>query len=336
MVSFHTTKEAIVMPEITTRFLILSDTHGEEFRQVATPLPPADVAIHCGDLTEESKIAEFRVSLRLLMEINAPLKLVIAGNHDFTMDVPQFRRKARDANPPLDPDLVKKEYGDFGEARKLFTEALADGIVFLDEGTHQFPLENGALLRVYASPFTPSAGDWGFQFRRSQGHDFSIDKNTDVVITHGPPRGVLDITDSGQHAGCRDLFAAVARSRPRLHCFGHIHEAWGAKLVTWRENIADAPSHFSDIDHGRSTVVESLLSLRGSKWDTPEEAADKARRLESHIAQGFRATSHCTADEAPLKPGLQTLFVNAAIQGIEENRKQMPWLVDIELPARST
>lgn len=316
---------------IKTRFLILSDTHGEEFRPEAKPLQPADVAIHCGDLTEESKIAEFRATLRLLKDINAPLKLVIAGNHDLTMDIPLFKKKVAEAQPPLDPNLVKEEYGNLGEIRDLFTEAAAEGVVFLDEGTHRFTLSNGATLTVYASPFTPSLGDWGFQFARQQGHDFSIDKDVDVAITHGPPRGVLDVTDSGQRAGCSSLFAAVARSRPRLHCFGHIHEAWGAKLVAWRESTGEMPTHFSDIDNGGSIVVEDLSRLRPGKSDTLEMAEEKRKKLEHYTAQRCCATSHCAGDN-PVKPGLHTLFINAAIQGTAEYPTQLPWLVDIELP----
>lgn len=59
-----------------TRFLILSDTHANDW---APPDAPVDVAIHCGDLTEESKLHEFRHALRMLRNIKADLKLVIAG-----------------------------------------------------------------------------------------------------------------------------------------------------------------------------------------------------------------------------------------------------------------
>lgn len=77
---------------VKTRFLIISDTHAEEF----PPIPdlPVDVAIYCGDLTDESKLHEFQASLRLLQNIDAPLKLVIAGNHDLTLDIPTLRKKA--------------------------------------------------------------------------------------------------------------------------------------------------------------------------------------------------------------------------------------------------
>ncbi|KAJ5757981.1 uncharacterized protein N7511_006675 [Penicillium nucicola] len=43
----------------------------------------------------------------------------------------------------------------------------------------------------------------------------------DVVMTHEPPRGIMDYTHSGERAGCPDLFRALARAQspPRMHCF---------------------------------------------------------------------------------------------------------------------
>ncbi|KAI0133555.1 hypothetical protein BJ170DRAFT_606663 [Xylariales sp. AK1849] len=59
----------------------------------------------------------------------------------------------------------------------------------------------------------------------------------------------MDYTDSKQRAGCPHLFGAIRRAKPLLHCFGHIHEGWGSKLVTWRDKISERPSHFTDIDN---------------------------------------------------------------------------------------
>jgi predicted MPP superfamily phosphohydrolase len=114
-----TTELAITLPNIKTRFLIISDTHGMEFSPEDKPLKCADVAIHCGDLTDGSKLDEFRTAIRLLKDIDAPLKLIIAGNHDFTMDIPAFEKKVAEVTPPLAPDLIVKEYGAHGEARQL-------------------------------------------------------------------------------------------------------------------------------------------------------------------------------------------------------------------------
>ncbi len=303
-----------------------------ELRSEDIPFQHADVAIHCGDLTEESKLEEYRTSIRLLKDICATLKLVIAGNHDFTIDVPAFRKKVADARPPLDPELVRKVYGNDGGARQIFDDARAAGVIFLDEGSHQFILENCAILNVYASPWTPSLGDWGFQYPPEQGHNFEIRKGVDLVITHGPPKGIMDYTDLKQRAGCSDLFRAVARARPRLHCFGHIHEGWGAKLVTWRDRPTETPSHFTDIDNERSVVVEKLSGFRQSKFDTIESKVQKSKKTDHYRRERCYTTSHCTGDANPLEFGGQTLFVNAAIQGTEEHPLQMPWLVELELP----
>uniref|UniRef100_A0A093VA29 Putative rhamnogalacturonate lyase C n=1 Tax=Talaromyces marneffei PM1 TaxID=1077442 RepID=A0A093VA29_TALMA len=123
---------------ISTTFLIMSDSHGKQLLS-KPPAEHIDVAIHCGDLTQESKLDEFKTTLRHLQDVNADLKLVIAGNHDFTLDVPAFESIVRNTRPPLEPELVRKTYGDYG--------------------SYEFKLRNGALLRVYASPYTPSLGD---------------------------------------------------------------------------------------------------------------------------------------------------------------------------------
>ncbi|KAJ5939108.1 hypothetical protein N7466_002242 [Penicillium verhagenii] len=298
--------------KIKTRFLIVSDTHGLDRPPKPVSSQYADVAIHCGDLTEESKIDEYRATIQYLQALNAPLKLVIAGNHDLTLDTPAFHQKIAEVRPSLDPKLVEKVYGRDGDARKLLDSAT--GINFLDEGRHSFRLQNGAFLNIYASPYTPSYGDRAFQYKPDLGHEFSI-HNVDVVMTHGPPKGIMDYTHSGQRAGCPYLFEAVSLARPKMHCFGHIHEGWGAKLVTWRPKPSQKPSHLTDIDNGKSVLIDKLSTLRGPK--------------------SLSMTSHCHGDSNQLESGSQTLFVNASIEGGGPFTIQPPWLVDIELPPAS-
>ncbi|OHW95472.1 metallophosphoesterase domain-containing protein 2 [Colletotrichum incanum] len=166
---------------IKTRVFVISDTHGLRLRYKHE----ADVAIHCGDLTNESKFEEYRSLINDLSCIKAPLKFVIPGNHDFTLDIPQFQRmmdEARHVNPDLEKDYTAK-YGNPGDARRLFEEAADAGIVLLEEGTHIFDLANGTRLKVYASPRTPAAGGfWGFQYQFEDGHDFAIEKQTDIAV----------------------------------------------------------------------------------------------------------------------------------------------------------
>ncbi|KAI6844641.1 Metallo-dependent phosphatase [Hortaea werneckii] len=311
----------------------MSDTHGEEMKYKC--VADADVAIHCGDLTEESKLHEFKTTLQALQSIRAPLKLVIAGNHDFTLDVPAFKRKLSAIDPPLDDALVKHEYGSFGEARALFEseKAKAAGIHLLDEGTHTFQLTNGSTLTVFASPYTCSlSAEWGFQYRPDEEHEWPLQPGTDIAITHSPPLGVLDRTDDGKRAGSLSLFAAVASSRPQVHCFGHIHESWGAKKVHWREQAAAAdsspPTHFTSIDNDRSLLIENLARITVKSTDTAETRREKGTRIAAYIANGY-----CSAASGQgIQAGAQTFFVNAAIEGSEEGMQQPPWLVDIELP----
>ena len=320
-----------MIPSIKTRFLIVSDTHGMNFSPEDRPMQHVDVAIHCGDLTDGSRLEEFRTTIQLMKDIDAPLKLVIAGNHDLSLDIPAFERKVAEAQPPLESILVVREYGAAGEARRLLEDAKERGIIFLDEGIHSFVLENGALLTVYASPYTPSLGAWGFQYHQDRGHDFNITEGVDVVVTHGPPKGIMDYTYGRERAGCAHLFAAVARCRPLLHCFGHIHEGWGAKLVTWKETFDEEPSHFTAIDNDESHVIEKLASLKVSKFDTPEDIEQKSKKLERYGVERCCTTSHCAEDELPLKKAEQTLFVNASIADSNGLATQRPWLIETEL-----
>jgi hypothetical protein len=290
----------------------------------------ADVAIHCGDLTDGSKLEELQAALRLIKDIDAPVKLVIAGNHDFTLDIPAFKRKVAEAVPALDLELVAKEYGSYGEARQLLQSAEDTSIIFLDEGNYEFKLHNGALLKVYASPWTPALGAWGFQYLPSQGHNFSIASQTDIVITHGPPKGIMDITYSRERAGCPFLFKAVAQTKPAIHCFGHIHEGWGAKLVTWRPKI-DEPNHFNAIDNNQSVVVTKLAQKTPSQFNAPEDHQDKLMEAERYDLDRFYVTSHCSGDKHPLRRGEQTLFVNAAIADDDGILTKKPFLIDMEL-----
>lgn len=262
-----------------------------------------DVVIHAGDLTEESKIDEFRSALRLLKGIKAHLKLVIAGNHDWTMDIPKYQEKVADFKHQHtdadDQDSLDCNLGKAGEARALFEspEAKAAGIVFLDEGLHAFTLRNGAELTVYASPFTCSASaTWRFQYTPQEDHKWSVPAGVDVAITHSPPQGVLDRTEAKSRAGSPSLFSAIAKSRPRLHCFGHIHESWGARQVIWREDVDDDQplTHFTAIDNNESHTIASLQSLN---------------------VKGEEYPNSINVGSVPLEHGHQTLFVNAAIEG---------------------
>ena len=51
-----------------------------------------------------------------------------------------------------------------------------------------------------------------------------------MLITHGPPYGIGDLTSRGEKTGCADLLEIVEEIKPRLHIFGHIHEGYGVTI----------------------------------------------------------------------------------------------------------
>jgi Icc-related predicted phosphoesterase len=48
-----------------------------------------------------------------------------------------------------------------------------------------------------------------------------------ILVTHHPPRGILDEPREGLHIGLSEISNLVERLRPRLHLFGHVHERPG-------------------------------------------------------------------------------------------------------------
>jgi len=89
--------------------------------------------------------------------------------------------------------------------------------------------DGDVLIHFFGSPWTPGGGGWAFSrslnalaYRWAQ-----IPDRIDVLITHGPLLGVRDWNYRGEHLGCPHLAESVLRARPRLHIFGHIHEAYG-------------------------------------------------------------------------------------------------------------
>lgn len=334
---------------IKTRILIISDTHGfgpktresgepstdEEFDDpdvdlakvplgFRDPLPEADVVVHCGDLTKRSSPIEYSETFDMLRNVKAQLKLAIPGNHDEALDLTWWsQRHARD-----DPQMHIPR-----KVQQVVERARADGIQLLDEGNHTFDLANGARLTVYASQWTPNYGGWGFQYSRTDGHDFDILPNVDIAMTHGPPRDVLDLAGYGNtNAGCDWLFRSVYNAKPRIHCYGHIHEAWGAYLAQWREpsNQYDITAE-STIDAEKSKSFNKFSGMRSNK--TIDEGESKRHRVQwlKELSRDRAVKVDISEGESKATEGQQTLFVNAAIMDIRYRPVQSPWLIDIDL-----
>ena len=184
---------------------MISDTHAQHRR---VDIPDGDVLVHAGDITRRGgldDLADFNAWLGTLPHRH---KVVIAGNHDWCFVNSRF------------------------EARGCLTNAT----YLQDEATEI----DG--VRFWGSPWQPWFLDWAFNLARGvalQEVWAKIPIDTDVLITHGPPLGILDMTTRGEPVGCEDLLARIDIVQPALHVFGHIHEGGGMKA------------------HGRTTFVNA-------------------------------------------------------------------------------
>jgi len=210
-------------PEGTVRFVVVSDTHNAEARHGLTAaVPEGDVLLHCGDFTQTGCLKEVRSFVAWFGALPHPRKVVIAGNHDLSLDEASYPRLApRFGHAGSRAELVAAAT----EARALI-EAIPGCEYLCDSGTQV----RG--VRVWGSPWQPEFHDWAFNLPRGKTCRDKwqlIPAHTDVVLTHGPPLGYGDQCASGQRAGCIDLLDELQqRVRPQVLCFGHIHEAYGA------------------------------------------------------------------------------------------------------------
>jgi Icc-related predicted phosphoesterase len=154
------------------RIVCISDTHGQHTK---LSVPDGDVLIHAGDFTA------FGERPKEIIDFNQwagkqphQHKIVIAGNHDS-----MFERHP-------------------GAARELLGNA-----IYLENSATEL-----AGLKIWGSPVQPEFNNWAFNIARGAAirrYWKMIPTNTDVLVTHGPPFGVLDKAHpSSAHLGARN------------------------------------------------------------------------------------------------------------------------------------
>jgi Icc-related predicted phosphoesterase len=181
----------------------ISDLHGHY-----PELKGGDLLIIAGDLTARDEIGEYLYFFKWLLNQNYRKKILIAGNHDNYLVGPW-------------PGNTK---GPFREDKTFY-----DFDYLLDSGTE---FEG---LKIWGSPWTKT-----FEGMNPKCKAFAVDteqellkkfylipNDTDILITHSPPNGILDITSSDYHAGSSSLRGIVSEINVKIHVFGHIHECGG-------------------------------------------------------------------------------------------------------------
>ena len=180
------------------RIVCFGDTHGYHKKM---QIPNGDLLIFAGDYTKDHTKDEIRQLIQFnewLEKFHHRHKLFISGNHDFFLEREHYAAVSHITNATYLND----------------SETTVDG------------------LKIWGSPISPYFNGWAFNRHPGpeiQRHWDMIPDDIDILITHGPPAGILDKTKDGDRAGSVDLKNTIndRLKNLKLHVFGHIHESWG-------------------------------------------------------------------------------------------------------------
>ncbi|KAJ0388334.1 hypothetical protein COL922a_000597 [Colletotrichum nupharicola] len=197
------------------RVVCLSDTHD----QINVRVPPGDLLIHAGDLTNAGTADDIQAQLDWLASFPHQHKILVCGNHDSFFDL--SARRPEDRGKTLD----------------------FKGIRYLVHDAVTLEFKGGRCLKIYGSPDIPACGgpEMAFQYdRASPPWANTVPIDTDILVTHAPPqKHHLDLG-----LGCAGLLEEVWRVRPKLHVFGHVHWGHGRQTV-----------HFDDCQRAYETLI---------------------------------------------------------------------------------
>lgn len=178
---------------IKTRICIISDTHTnapmpESSTEFAyrEPLPKADVLLHAGDLTKTGFVWEYQIMLDVLRKAEAEIKIVIAGNHDISLDEGFYNEAGKWLfHRGKSENLLK--------VKEMWTgrDAKQAGIIYVEEGTRTFRLNNGVTFTVSCFYFisilllvsTVYLEDAFLIFKISRSSALKSNTTTDILVT---------------------------------------------------------------------------------------------------------------------------------------------------------
>lgn len=192
--------------------VFISDTHNFHNH---IEVPDGDILIHTGDFTLTGTINECVDFRDWFQSQPHPYKIVIAGNHDRVIG---------------QSDML---------GFKLFTDSY-----YLEKSSVE--IEG---LKFWGSPYTPGFNGMrsGLTFytnsdREAKGIWRGMPRNADVILTHGPPFGILDEVEKVNEfdgkldmENCGDgmLASKIIKYKPKYHAFGHIHEGYGIFIADY-------------------------------------------------------------------------------------------------------
>lgn len=176
----------------------ISDTH--TFHQ-NLKIPECDLIIHSGDFCSSANLSANEEQFYSFVNWWKGLdkqKIAIPGNHDLFVE----------RNEKV--------------AKRLFAEA--NSVLLIHESIEI----NG--LKIFGSPFTPEFHNWAYNKARGKLFDCwkKIPIDTDIIVTHGPPKGILDLSENKmreiEQCGCSALRTIIDRIKPKAALWGHLHD----------------------------------------------------------------------------------------------------------------
>jgi Icc-related predicted phosphoesterase len=200
----------------------ISDTHGNHKKIYAGR---GDILIHSGDaeIVTDSDIDDFTLWMAAQ---KFKTKIFVPGNHDSYI-----------AN---NLEISKNIFQHRG------IDLLINESVYIND------------IHFYGMPYTPKYGDWDFMCEPEEMKEKvrAIPYNVDILITHGPPKYILDTVSRG-FIGCNFLSDKLLSLDVKLHMFGHIHEGYGIKKMnnTLFVNSAVPPTELSQYKWNKGFTI---------------------------------------------------------------------------------
>jgi len=197
----------------------------------------ADMIIHSGDVSMRGTEHEVEKFLDWYSKLPYKYKILISGNHDFLFE--NQRTIAQELLAKY-PDIIYLES----------SEVIIEGI------------------KIYGEPRQPWFHSWAFNVYRGEAikkYWDAIPDDVDILVTHGPPFGILDMCMNGDVVGCEDLLNRIKELKNLKLCqFGHIHEDYGyvfkdgvhfvnASVLNLRYQLQNKPQIF-EIDENKNVT----------------------------------------------------------------------------------
>jgi len=176
---------------------LISDTHNDAHELNSKELD-SDILIHCGDFGTKGNFTEAVNFLHWFVKQPSKYKILVPGNHDSKIK--------------SHVELLKLAY-DLGIH------------ILMDDYIEIYGLKIYGCCKVFKSENKNQLD----QIKRKKAWK-NIPKNLDLLITHMPPKYILDMNQEGQNCGCTQLTEKIKEVKPKYHAFGHIHEDGGKTL----------------------------------------------------------------------------------------------------------